>query len=132
MNMDVMSAGNYSRNYTNTNTTKSTETASFADAMEERVAERKKGYGDETIKYVTMSANPSFATVTSYEEIMKDWEEQIKANHAKNAKSLAEVMLEIDPNARQKMYGMVGSPILYTFDEYVRHMEEQIRKLSEK
>lgn len=41
-------------------------------------------------------------------------------------------MLETDLNARQKMYAMVGSPILYTFDEYVRHMEEQIRKLSEK
>lgn len=132
MNMDVMSAGNYSRNYTNTNTTKSTATASFADAMAEQTTANKREYGDETMKHVTISENPAFAEVMSYEEIMKDWEEQVKANHAKNAKSLAEVMLEIDPNARQKMYGMVGSPILYTFDEYVKHMEEQIRKLSEK
>ena len=42
MNMDVMSAGNYSRNYTNSNVTKNTETASFADAMKERVAEKKR------------------------------------------------------------------------------------------
>ena len=33
MNMDEMSAGSYGRNYTNTNTAKSTESASFADAM---------------------------------------------------------------------------------------------------
>ena len=74
MNMDVMSAGNYSRNYANTNTKKSTETDSFADAMEERVAERKKEYSDETIRNAAMNTNPSF-TVTSYEGIMKDWGE---------------------------------------------------------
>ena len=124
-----MSAGNYSRNYTNSNTTKSTKTASFADAMEERVAERKKEYGDETIRNATMSANPSF-TVTSYEEIMKNWYELVRVNQAKNYKPLAEVILEIDPNAREKMYRAAGSSKLYTFDEYVRNKEEEIRKNS--
>lgn len=64
MNIDVLSAGNYAKNYTNTNTTKSTETVSFADTMEERITERKKEYGDETIKNAVMSTNLSF-TVTS-------------------------------------------------------------------
>ena len=36
MNMDVMSAGHYARNYANTNTPKSTETASFADTIAEK------------------------------------------------------------------------------------------------
>ena len=130
MNMDVMSAGNYSRNYTNSNVTKNTETASFADAMEERAAERKKEYGDETIRNATMSANPSF-TVTSYEEIMKDWEEQVKANQATKTMTIAEATLAVDPHAREKMYSFVGSSVVYTFDEYVRQMEEQIRKLKE-
>ena len=131
MNMDVMSAGNYARNYTNTNTAKSTESASFADAMEERVAERKKEYGDETIRYATVSANPSF-TVTSYEEIMKDWDEQVKVNLETKGMTIAEAILAVDPNAREKMYITVGSSVEYTFDEYVRQMEEQIRKLNEK
>ena len=131
MNMDVMSAGNYSRNYANTNTTKSTETVSFADAMEERVAERKKEYGDETIRNATMSTNPSF-TVTSYEEIMKDWYEQVKANQEKNYKSLAEVILEGDPQARYRLYKVVGSSKVYTFDEIVRYKEEELRKINEK
>ena len=130
MNMDVMSAGNYSRNYTNSNTTKSTETASFADAMEERVAERKKEYDDEPIRNATMSANPSF-TVTSYEEIMKNWYEQVRVNQEKNYKPLAEVILEGDPQARYRLYRLAGSSKVYTFDEYVRQMEEQIRKLKE-
>ena len=131
MNMDVMSAGNYARNYTNTNAAKSTESASFADAMEERVAERKKEYGDETIRYATVSANPSF-TVTSYEEIMKNWEEQVKANQATKTMTIAEATLAVDPHAREKMYSFVGSSKEYTFDEYGRQMEEQIRKLKEK
>lgn len=76
-----------------------------------------------------MSENPSFARVTSYEEIMKNWEEQVRANHAKNAKSLAEVMLEIDPQARERMYRIESSSKLYTFDEYIRHMEEEIRAM---
>ena len=129
MNMDVMSAGNYSGNYTNTNTTKSTETASFADAMEKRIAERKKEYGDETIRNAVMSVNPSF-TITSYEEIMKDWYEQVKANQEKNYKSLAEVILEGDPQARYRLYRLAGSSKVYTFDEYVRNMEEELRKNS--
>ena len=129
MNMDVMSAGNYSRNYTSSNVTKNTETASFADAMEERVAERKKEYGDETIRNATMSANPSF-TVTSYEEIRKNWYEQIRANQEKNYKSLAEVILEGDPQARYRLYKLAGSSKVYTFDEYVRNMEEELRKNS--
>ena len=132
MNMDVMSAGNYARNYTNTNTAKSTESTSFADAMEERVAERKKEYGDETIRYATVSANPSFASVTSYEEIMKNWHEQIKANQEKNYKPLAEVILEGDPQARYRLYKLAGSSKVYTFDEYVRNIEEELRKLNEK
>ena len=132
MNMDVMSAGNYVRNYTNTNTAKSTESASFAVAMEERVAERKKEYGDETIRYATVSANPSFASVTSYEEIMKDWENQVKVNLKTKGMTIAEAILAVDPHARERMYSTVGSSIEYTFDEYVRQMEEQIRKLKEK
>ena len=131
MNMDVMSAGNYARNYANTNTVKSTESTSFADAMEERAAERKKEYGDETIRHAAVSANPSF-TVTSYEEIMKDWYEQIKANQEKNYKPLAEVILEGDPQARYRLYKLAGSSKVYTFDEYVRNIEEELRKLNEK
>ena len=132
MSMDVMSAGNYVRNYTNTNAAKSTESASFADAMEEQVAERKKEYGDETIRHVTVSANPSFASVTSYEEIMKNWDEQIKANQEKNYKPLAEVILEGDPQARYRLYKLAGSSKVYTFDEYVRNIEEELRKLNKK
>ena len=128
MNMDVMSAGNYSGNYTHTNTTKSTETASFADAMEERVAERKKEYGDETIRNAVMSANPSF-TVTSYEEIMKDWEEQVKANLVKYGMTTAEAMLAADPQAGQKMWRIGNSSKLYTFDELIRYIEEEHKKL---
>ena len=130
MNMDVMSAGNYPTAYANNKTTKSVETASFADAMEERVAERKKEYGDETIRNATMNTNPSF-TVTSYEEIMKNWYEQVRVNQEKNYKPLAEVILEGDPQARYRLYRLAGSSKVYTFDEYVRQMEEQIRKLKE-
>ena len=81
--------------------------------------------------YATMSANPSF-TVTSYEEIMKNWYEQIKANHEKNYKPLAEVILEGDPQARYRLYKLAGSSKVYTFDEYVRNMEEELRKQNEK
>ena len=42
------------------------------------------------------------------------------------------MILEIDPNAREKMYKAAGSSKLYTFDEYVRQMEKEIRKLKEK
>ena len=130
MSMDVMSAGDYARNYTNTNTAKSTESASFADAMEERAAEKKE-YGDETIRYATVSATPSF-TVTSYEEIMKDWDEQVKVNLETKGMTIAEATLAVDPHARERLYSTVGSPMEYSFDEYVRQMEEQIRKLNEK
>ena len=80
---------------------------------------------------ISIGANPSF-TVTSYEEIMKDWEEQVKANQATKTMTIAEATLAVDPHAREKMYSFVGSSIEYTFDEYVRQMEEQIRKLNEK
>ena len=96
--------------------------------FEEQEIEFEKALSDEELAAI---ANPSF-TVISYEEIMKDWEEQIKANQKKNYKSLAEVILEGDPQARYRLYKLAGSSKVYTFDEYVRNMEEELRKLNEK
>ena len=82
-------------------------------------------------RHVTKNTNRYF-TVTSYEEIMKNWYEQIRVNQEKNYKSLAEVILEGDPQARYRLYKLAGSSKVYTFDEYVRNKEEEIRKLNEK
>ena len=79
-------------------------------------------------RHVTMSANPSF-TVTSYEEIMKDWEEQVKANLVKYGMTTAEAMLAADPQASQKMWRIGNSSKLYTFDELIRYIEEEHKKL---
>lgn len=79
-------------------------------------------------RHVTMSANPSF-TVTSYEEIMKNWEEQVKANLVKYGMTTAEAMLAADPQASQKMWRIGNSSKLYTFEELIRYIEEEHKKL---
>lgn len=70
-----------------------------------------------------MGANPSFAKVTSYEEIMRDWEEQVKTNLKKYGMTTEEAMLAADPQARERMYRIVGSSKLYTFNEFVRYID---------
>ena len=69
----------------------------------------------------------SFATVRSIEDIQKEWDERIKEGE-KIKTSIREVLKQNYPNAENMTWGIVGSPVEMTFDEFVKYMEEENRK----
>ena len=72
----------------------------------------------------------SFATVRSIEDIQKEWDERIKEGE-KIKTSIREVLKQNYPNAENMTWGIVGSPVEMTFDEFVKYMEEENRKWGE-
>lgn len=72
-----------------------------------------------------------FGTVRTAEEILKEIDDRVKAAE-KNGPTLREALANHRPNAEKMLYGIVGSSKVMTFDEYVRYMEEELRKLDEK
>lgn len=69
----------------------------------------------------------SFATIRSIEDIQKEWDERIKEGE-KIKTSIREVLKQNYPNAENMTWGIVGSPVEMTFDEFVKYMEEENRK----
>lgn len=69
----------------------------------------------------------SFATVRSIEDIQKEWDERIKEGE-KIKTSIREVLKQNYPNAENMTWGIVGSPVEMTFDEFVKYMEEENRE----
>lgn len=69
----------------------------------------------------------SFATVRSIEDIQKEWDERIKEGE-KIKTSIREVLKQNYPNAENMTWGIIGSPVEMTFDEFVKYMEEENRE----
>ena len=69
----------------------------------------------------------SFGTVKTAEEIQKEIDDRIKAAE-KNGPTLREAVANAFPNAVNSLYSFVGSSVVMTFDEYVKAMEEMLRK----
>ena len=69
----------------------------------------------------------SFATVKTAEEIQKETDDRVKAAE-KNGPTLREALANAFPNAVNTLYSFVGSSVVMTFDEYVKAMEEMLRK----
>ncbi len=55
---------------------------------------------------------------------------QVKAAE-KNGPTLREALANAFPNAVNTLYSFVGSSVVMTFDEYVKAMEEMLRKNNE-
>jgi len=72
----------------------------------------------------------SFATVRTAEEIQKEIDDRVKAAE-KNGPTLRETLANAFPNAVNTLYSFVGSSVVMTFDEYVKAMEEMLRKSNE-
>ena len=72
----------------------------------------------------------SFATVRTAEEIQKEIDDRVKAAE-KNGPTLREALANAFPNAVNTLYSFVGSSVVMTFDEYVKAMEEMLRKSNE-
>ena len=49
----------------------------------------------------------------------------------KNGPTLREALANAFPNAVNTLYSFVGSSVVMTFDEYVKAMEEMLRKSNE-
>ena len=69
----------------------------------------------------------SFGTVKTAEEIQKEIDDRIKAAE-KNGPTLRETVANAFPNAVNSLYSFVGSSVVMTFDEYVKAIEEMLRK----
>lgn len=72
----------------------------------------------------------SFATARTAEEIQKEIDDRVKAAE-KNGPTLREALANAFPNAVNTLYSFVGSSVVMTFDEYVKAMEEMLRKSNE-
>ena len=73
----------------------------------------------------------SFASVKTAEDIMKEIDDRVKAAE-KNGPTLREALANHCPNAKNMLYGMVGSSDVMTFDECVKYLEEQFKIMDEK
>ena len=73
----------------------------------------------------------SFASVKTAEDIMKEIDDRVKAAE-KNGPTLREALANHCPNAKNMLYGMVGSSDVMTFDECVKYLEEQFKVMDEK
>lgn len=86
--------------------------------------------GENTMERNGVKGSCSFATVKTAEEIQKEIDDRVKAAK-KNGPTLREALANAFPNAGNTLYSFVGSSVVMTFDEYVKAMEEMLRKLDE-
>lgn len=86
--------------------------------------------GQNTMERNGVKGSCSFATVKTAEEIQKEIDDRIKAAE-KNGPTLREALANAFPNAVNSLYSFVGSSVVMTFDEYVKAMEEILRKSDE-
>ena len=83
--------------------------------------------GQNTMERNGVKGSCSFATVKTAEEMQKEIDDRIKAAE-KNGPTLRETLANAFPNAVNSLYSFVGSSVVMTFDEYVKAMEEMLRK----
>lgn len=83
--------------------------------------------GETTMERNEVKGSCSFATVRTLEEIQKEIDDRIKAAE-KNGPTLREALANAFPNAVNSLYSFVESSVVMTFDEYVKSMEEILRK----
>lgn len=83
--------------------------------------------GQNTMERNGVKGSCSFATVRTAEEIQKEIDDRVKAAE-KNGPTLREALANAFPNAVNTLYSFVGSSVVMTFDEYVKAMEEMLRK----
>lgn len=83
--------------------------------------------GQNTMERNGVKGSCIFATVKTAEEIQKEIDDRIKAAE-KNGPTLREALANAFPNAVNSLYSFVGSSVVMTFDEYVKAMEEILRK----
>ena len=76
--------------------------------------------GQNTMERNGVKGSCSFATVRTAEDRVKAAE--------KNGPTLREALANAFPNAVNTLYSFVGSSVVMTFDEYVKAMEEMLRK----
>lgn len=86
--------------------------------------------GQNTMERNGVKGSCSFATVRTAEEIQKEIDDRVKAAE-KNGPTLREALANAFPNAVNTLYSFVGSSVVMTFDEYVKAMEEMLRKNNE-
>lgn len=86
--------------------------------------------GQNTMERNGVKGSCSFATVKTAEEIQKEIDDRVKAAE-KNGPTLREALANAFPNAVNTLYSFVGSSVVMTFDEYVKAMEEMLRKSDE-
>ncbi|EOS74824.1 hypothetical protein C819_02873 [Lachnospiraceae bacterium 10-1] len=86
--------------------------------------------GQNTMERNGVKGSCSFATVRTTEEIQKEIDDRVKAAE-KNGPTLREALANAFPNAVNTLYSFVGSSVVMTFDEYVKAMEEMLRKSNE-
>ena len=86
--------------------------------------------GQNTMERNGVKGSCSFATVRTAEEIQKEIDDRVKAAE-KNGPTLREALANAFPNAVNTLYSFVGSSVVMTFDEYVKAMEEMLRKSNE-
>ena len=86
--------------------------------------------GQNTMERNGVKGSCSFATVRTAEEIQKEIDDRVKAAE-KNGPTLREALTNAFPNAVNTLYSFVGSSVVMTFDEYVKAMEEMLRKSNE-
>ena len=83
--------------------------------------------GQNTMERNGVKGSCSFGTVKTVEELQKEIDDRIKAAE-KNGPTLRETVANAFPNAVNSLYSFVGSSVVMTFDEYVKAMEEMLRK----
>lgn len=70
----------------------------------------------------------SFATVRTAEDIQKEIDDKIKEAAKNNKTSIRDILKKNYPNAEKMKWGIVGSNIEMTFDEFVRYCEDENKK----
>ena len=90
--------------------------------FEEEGIEYEKALSDEEL-----AEKLSFAKIVSYEGIMKDWKDQVKDNHAKNAALPAEVsgaeQVPSTAGGTEKVTDMAAGHFVFRYQAYLKHEE---------
>ena len=83
--------------------------------------------GQNSMERNGVKSSCSFGTVRTAEELQKEIDDRVKAAK-KNGTTLRETLANAFPNAVNTFYSFVGSSVVMTFDEYVKAMEELLRR----
>ena len=84
---------------------------------------------DRELSNMKSKTSGSFVTPITEEDVRRIWDEKVQANQ--NKKMTIYEMLAVRPFAKELMYYFEGSSRLYTFDEYVKEMEKQVKAADE-